>query len=63
MLFLSLAIEHKPNEEVIERMKKLEFTVQRDIMFYIEATVAKIHSHSIRAGTFTSGERERVCVC
>ena len=55
MLLLSVAVQSKNNESVVAAITSLDYVAQRDIMFFIESTLAKVKSHAIVAGTFTSG--------
>ena len=54
----------KENGQVIEKIKSLEDSDQRDIMFYIQNTLAAMSTSAIANGDMTSGkdgegERER----
>lgn len=55
MLLLAVAVQSKANEQVVSDITCLDYEAQRDIMFFIETTLAKVRSHAIMAGTFTSG--------
>ena len=55
MLLLALAVQSKNNDRIISAITSLDYGAQRDIMFFIESTLAKVKSHAIVAGTFTSG--------
>lgn len=55
VLLLSVAVQSKNNEAIIGAITSLDYEAQRDIMFFIESTLAKVKSHAIVAGTFTSG--------
>ena len=55
MLLLSVAVQSKNNEAIINAITSLDYDAQRDIMYFIESTLAKVKSHAIMAGTFTSG--------
>ena len=56
VLLLSVAVQSKANDKVIADITSMDYDVQRDLMFFIETTLAKVRSHAIIAGTFTSGE-------
>lgn len=56
VLLLSVAVQSKTNEKIINDITLLDYEVQRDLMFFIETTLAKVKSHAIMAGTFTSGK-------
>lgn len=60
MLLLAVAVQSKANERIIREITSLDYQVQRDLMFFIETTLAKVKSHAIMAGTFTSGKRKIV---
>lgn len=65
VLLLSVAVQSKANEKIITDITSLDYEAQRDLMFFIETTLAKVKSHAIMAGTFTSGkdyEPSRVCL-
>ena len=49
----------KNNEQVVERIKSLENSDQREIMFFIQNTIASINTNAVADGSMTSGERER----
>ena len=55
VLLLCLAVQRKPNEDVIARITTLRYKSQRDIMFFIEEALAKMMSHTLSSGLFTSG--------
>lgn len=55
VLLLSMAVQSEENDKIIGAILSLDTVAQRDIMFFIESTLAKLKSHSIVAGTFTSG--------
>lgn len=55
VLLLSVAVQSRNNELIIAAITGLDYEAQRDIMFFIESTLAKVKSHAIVAGTFTSG--------
>lgn len=52
---MSVAVQSRNNEAIISAITSLDYDAQRDIMFFIESTLAKVKSHAIVAGTFTSG--------
>lgn len=54
---LLVAVQSKSNEKVISDIMSLDYEGQRDLMFFIETTLAKVKSHAIIAGTFTSGKK------
>lgn len=56
VLLLAVAVQSKANEKIISDITSLEYEAQRDLMFFIETTLAKVKSHAIMAGTFTSGK-------
>ena len=49
----------KNNEQVVEKIKLLENSDQREIMFFIQNTIANINTNAVADGSMTSGERER----
>lgn len=51
-----MAVQSKTNDKIIADITSMDYEVQRDLMFFIETTLAKVKSHAIVAGTFTSGE-------
>ncbi len=55
VLLLCVAVQSKENERIIGDIMSMEIETQRDIMFYIESTLAQVKSHAIVAGTFVSG--------
>ena len=55
MLLLCFAVQKKPNEDIIEGITSLDKPIQWNIMFFIESALAKVKSHAIASGTFTSG--------
>ena len=54
-MLLCVAVQSKRNEDIVSAITSLDYEAQRDIMFFIESTLAKVKSHAIVAGTFTSG--------
>ena len=56
VLLLCLAVQRKPNEDVISRITTLPYKAQCDIMYFIEEALAKINSNALSSGLFTSGE-------
>ena len=56
VLLLCLAVQRKPNEDVISRITTLDFDTQHDIMYFIEEALAKINSNALSTGNFTSGQ-------
>lgn len=60
VLLLAVAVQSKPNEKIVSDITSLDYEVQRDLMFFIETTLAKVKSHAIMAGTFTSGKAPSV---
>ena len=64
VLFLCTVSYSKNNEQIVERIKLLENSDQRQIMFFIQNTIANINTNAIADGSMTSGkegggERER----
>lgn len=55
VLLLLVAVQRKPNEDVIAKITTLDFQTQRDIMYFIESGLGKVNSHTLMAGGFTSG--------
>jgi len=55
VLLLLIAVQRKPNEDMIAKITTLDFWTQRDIMYYIESGLGKANSHTLVAGGFTSG--------
>jgi hypothetical protein len=55
VLLLCLAVQRKPNEDVISRITTLPYKAQCDIMFFIEEALAKMKSNALSSGLFTSG--------
>lgn len=55
VLLLCLAVQRKPNEDIIAKITTLQYQAQRDIMYFIEETLAKINSNALSSGLFTSG--------
>ncbi len=59
VLFLCTVSYSRNNEQVVERIKLLENSDQREIMFFIQNTIASINTNAIADGSMTSGkERE-----
>ena len=56
VLFLCTVSYSKNNEQVVERIKSLTNSDQREIMFYIQNTIASINTNAIADGTMTSGK-------
>ena len=56
VLLLCLAVQHKPNEDVISRVTTLPYKAQCDIMYFIEEALAKMKSNALGSGLFTSGK-------
>ena len=54
-MLLCLAVQRKPNEDVIARITTLPYEAQRDIMYFIEEALAKMNSNALGSGLFTSG--------
>ena len=61
VLLLAIAVQSRANEKIVHEITSLDYQVQRDLMFFIETTLAKVKSHAIMTGTFTSGKRKLVC--
>ena len=59
VLFLCTVSYSKNNEQVVEKIKSLENSDQREIMFFIQNTIANINTNAVADGSMTSGERER----
>jgi hypothetical protein len=59
VLLLAVAVQSKANDKIISDITSLDYKVQRDLMFFIETTLAQVKSHAIMAGTFTSGKKYR----
>ena len=55
VLLLCLAVQRKPNKDVISRITTLQYKAQCDIMFFIEEALAKMKSNALGSGLFTSG--------
>ena len=55
VLLLCVAVQSKENEKIVGAIMSMDMDTQRDIMFYIESTLAQVKSHALVAGTFTSG--------
>jgi len=55
VLLLLIAVQRKPNEDMIAKITTLDFWTQRDIMYYIESGLGKKGSHTLVAVGFTSG--------
>jgi len=55
VLLLCVAVQSKENEKIVGAIMSMDVDTQRDIMFYIESTLAQVKSHALVAGTFTSG--------
>lgn len=58
-MLLCITAYSKDNGQVIEKIKSLDDSDQRDIMFYIQKTLASINSNAIASGEMTSG----LCIC
>lgn len=56
VIFLCMAVQKKPNEDIIAGITSLDPFAQRDIMFFIENTLGKMETHALMTGEFTSGE-------
>ena len=55
VLLLLIAIQRKPNEDLIAQITTLDVGTQKDIMYYFESGLGKVNSHALMAGGFTSG--------
>ena len=55
VLLLLIAIQRKPNEDIIAKITTLDFWIQRDLKYYIESGLGKANCHTLMAGGFTSG--------
>ena len=55
VLLLLIAVQRKPNEDLIAKITDLDVETQKDIMHYIESGLGKANSHTLVAGGFTSG--------
>ena len=62
VLSLCLAVQRKPNEDVISHITTLHYKAQCDIMFFIEEALAKMNSNALSSRLFTSGERDSLAV-
>ncbi len=56
VLLLCSAVDHEPNEEVIDKIFSLDNEVQHHIKFFIEHALSEVNSDAIATGRFTSGE-------
>jgi hypothetical protein len=56
VLFLCTVSYNRNNEQVVERIKSLENSDQREIMFFIQNTIASINTNAIADGSMTSGK-------
>ena len=56
VLLLCMMAVSKENGQVIEKIKSLEDSDQRDIMFYIQNTLAAMNTGAIANGGMKSGE-------
>jgi len=55
VLLLLIAVQRKPNEDMIAKITTVDFWTQKHIMYYIESGLGKEGSHTLVAGGFTSG--------
>ena len=51
-----MAVQIENNEKIIGAIMCLDNQAQRDIMFFIESTLAHIRSGAVDQGKFTSGK-------
>ena len=56
VLFLCTVSYSKNNEQVVERIKSLKNSDQREIMFFIQNTITSINTNAIADGSMTSGK-------
>ena len=56
VIFLCMAVQKKPNEDIIAGIKSLDTFVQHDIRFFIENTLGRMETDALMRGEFTSRE-------